>query len=136
MPRAAYAAEKYCCIILEKIMMIKKVVAIATIVCNPKKKVEAKEDAVIVLKIIKALGEQFPVEYTLLILTGKATPQVKMYRHEELNVFASGNDKEPHFWNSLIRQMLLAGLIEKDIVEYGLLKFTKKGEAFKETYLI
>ena len=30
-----------------------------------------------------------------------------MYRHDALDVFASGNDKEPHFWNSLIRQMLL-----------------------------
>jgi len=97
---------------------------------QPKEKVEAKEDAVVVLKIIKALGEQFPVEYTLLILAGKATPAVKMYRHEELDVFASGNDKENHFWNSLIRQMLLAGLIEKDIVEYGLLKITKAGTAF------
>jgi len=97
---------------------------------TPKEKVEAKDSAVIVLKIINALGEQFPVEYVLLILAGKATPQVKMYRHEELGVFASGNDKENHFWNSLIRQMLLMGLIEKDIVEYGLLKITKKGTAF------
>jgi ATP-dependent DNA helicase RecQ len=97
---------------------------------QPKEKIEAKEDAVIVLKIIKALGEQFPVEYALLILAGKATPQVKMYRHEELDVFASGNDKENHFWNSLVRQMLLAGLLEKDIVEYGLLKITKAGAAF------
>jgi len=53
-----------------------------------------------------------------------------MYRHEQLDVFAAGNDKDVNFWNSLIRQMLLAGLIEKDIVEYGVLKFTKKGEAF------
>jgi len=97
---------------------------------HPKEKIEAKADAAIVLKIIKALGERFPVEYTMLILAGKATPQVKMYRHEELDVFASGNDKEPYFWNSLIRQMLLAGFIEKDIEEYGLLKITKKGTAF------
>lgn len=97
---------------------------------NPKEKIEAKDSVVIVLKIIKALGGRFPVEYVMLILTGKATPQVKMYRHEELDVFASGNDREPYYWNSLIRQMLLAGIIEKDIVEYGLLKLTKKGEAF------
>ena len=97
---------------------------------HPKEKIEAKAEAAIVLKIIKALGERFPVEYTMLILAGKATPQVKMYRHEELDVFASGNDKEPYFWNSLIRQMLLAGFIEKDIEEYGLLKITKKGTAF------
>lgn len=97
---------------------------------SPKEKIEAKDSAVIVLKIIKALQERFTVEYVLLILAGKATPQVKMYRHDELDMFAQGNDKEPHFWNSLIRQMLLGGLIAKDIEEYGLLKFTKKGEAF------
>jgi ATP-dependent DNA helicase RecQ len=97
---------------------------------NPKERIEAKDEAVIVLKIIKALEERFPIEYVQLILAGKATPAVKMYRHEELDVFASGNDKEPHFWNSLIRQMLLSGLIAKDIVEYGLLKFTKHGAAF------
>src|SRR5437868_3605510 len=97
---------------------------------NPKEKIEAKDNAVIVLKIIKALSERFPVEYVLHILAGKATPQVKMYRHDTLDVFASGNDQVPHYWNSLIRQMLLGGLIEKDIEEYGLLKFTRKGEAF------
>ena len=97
---------------------------------NPKERIEAKNETVIVLKVIKALEERFPIDYVQLILAGKATPAVKMYRHEELDVFASGNYKEPHFWNSLIRQMLLSGLIAKDIVEYGLLKFTKKGEAF------
>ncbi len=97
---------------------------------HPKEKVEAKEEAVSVLKTVAALGEQFAIEYVLLILTGKATPAVKMYRHEELPVFACGNDKEPHLWNSLIRQMLLQGILEKDIVEYGVLKITKAGKAF------
>lgn len=97
---------------------------------NPKEKIEAKDEAVIALKVIKALEERFPVEYVIAILIGKATPAVKMYRHDELEVFATGNDKEPHFWNSLIRQLLLQGIIEKDIVEYGLLKFTKKGIAY------
>ncbi|MEO5944078.1 MAG: RecQ family ATP-dependent DNA helicase, partial [Ferruginibacter sp.] len=97
---------------------------------NPKEKVEAKDETVCVLKTVNALGEQFAIEYVLLILTGKATPQVQMYRHEELAVFACGNDKELHFWSSLIRQMLLHGILEKDIVEYGVLKITKKGHAF------
>jgi ATP-dependent DNA helicase RecQ len=97
---------------------------------HPKEKIEAKDGAVIVLKVVKALSERFTTEYVLLILQGKATPQVKMYRHDALDVFASGKDRELHYWNSLIRQMLLGGLIEKDIEEYGLLKITKKGEAF------
>ena len=97
---------------------------------HPKEKVEAKNEAVTVLKVVAALGEQFAIEYVMLILTGKATTQVQMFRHEALEEFASGNDKEPHFWSSLIRQMLLRGIIEKDIVEYGVLKFTKAGKAF------
>jgi ATP-dependent DNA helicase RecQ len=97
---------------------------------NPKEQIEAKDDAVIVLKAVKALGEHFTLEYVTQILLGNATQQVKMYRHEELPVFASGNDKEAHYWSSLIRQMLLNSLLEKDIVEYGILKFTKKSGPF------
>ncbi|MFN4913460.1 MAG: HRDC domain-containing protein, partial [Bacteroidota bacterium] len=44
--------------------------------------------------------------------------------------FASGNNKDAFFWHSLVRQMILEGLLSKDIEEYGVLKFTKKGEAF------
>jgi len=53
-----------------------------------------------------------------------------MFRHDGLDGFASGNDRDNHFWNSLIRQMILEGLLSKDIEEYGVLKFTKKADAF------
>ncbi len=97
---------------------------------NPREKIEAKESVAIVLKTLKALGEHFTIEYLIQILVGKLTPQVQMYRHDALDVFASGNDQDANYWNSLIRQMLLNELLEKDIVEYGVLKFTKKGESF------
>ena len=97
---------------------------------NPKEKIEAKSEAVTVLKAVKALGEHFTIDYLVLILTGKSTKQVQMYRHEALDVFGSGSNQEVHYWNSLIRQMLLNGLLEKDIVEYGVLKITAKGTAF------
>src|SRR5687767_3652536 len=97
---------------------------------NPKEKIEAKASVVLALNTVKSLGEQFNIEYLIQILIGRITPQVQMYRHESLDVFGCGNEFEPHYWNSLIRQLLLHGLLEKDIVEYGVLKFTKKGEAF------
>ncbi|MBX2888350.1 MAG: DNA helicase RecQ [Ferruginibacter sp.] len=97
---------------------------------NPKERVEAKNEAVVVLKVIKALDENFPIEYVVQILMGEQTPQVKMYRHDNLNEFGSGKSQQPHFWNSLIRQMLLHELLKKDIQEYGLLKFAKKSAAF------
>ena len=97
---------------------------------HPKEKVEAKEEALIALKAIKALDERFATEYIVQIISGKLTPQIKMFRHEGLDIFGSGKEKDNLFWNSLIRQLILEGMLSKDIEEYGVLKFTKKAEAF------
>ncbi len=97
---------------------------------HPKEKVEAKENAVKVLKVVKALDERFVTEYVMQVLMGKPTPQILMYRHEQLSVFGTGMDDDRHYWNSLIRQLLLANLLKKDIEEYGLLKLTAEGEKF------
>ena len=97
---------------------------------HPKEKVEAREEATIALKAMRALDERFATEYIVQILIGKLTPQIQMFRHDGLDIFASGNEKDAHFWNSLIRQLILEGMVTKDIEEYGVLKITKKGDAF------
>ncbi len=98
--------------------------------CNPKEKTEAKDNVVKVLKAVKALDERFTIDYVVGILMGKLTPQTKMYRHESLDVFGLGKDEDAHYWNSLIRQVLLENLLIKDIEEYGLLKFTPTTAAY------
>ena len=97
---------------------------------HPKERVEAKDDAVKVLKVVRALDERFATDYTVNIIAGRLTPQNQMYRHDGLQEFAIGNDQPHHYWNSLVRQMLLENLLSKDIVDYGVLKITKQGEAF------
>lgn len=97
---------------------------------HPKEKVEAKDDVVKAIKVIKALDERFATEYVVRIIRGHLTPQIQMFRHEGIAEFGIGKDQPEHFWNSLIRQMLLEGLLKKDIEEYGVLKMTKKGEDF------
>jgi len=97
---------------------------------HPKEKVEAKESTVAALKTIRVLDERFATDYVVNIIIGKLTPQIQMFRHDDLNVFACGNDQPRHFWHSLVRQMLLEKLLTKDIEEYGVLKITKKGEEF------
>ncbi|QJB40938.1 DNA helicase RecQ [Chitinophaga oryzae] len=104
---------------------------------NPKEKIEVKNRVVIVLKAIKALEERFGTEYVVNVITGKTSPQISTYRHDQLDIFGEGKEFDAHFWNSLIRQMMLEGLIEKDIEEYGLLKVTDKGKKFlKKPYSI
>jgi ATP-dependent DNA helicase RecQ len=97
---------------------------------NPKELHESKAEVLIALKAIKALDERFPITYVIPVILGKLNPQIKMYRHEELPVFGSGRDKDDHFWNSLLRQMLLENVIKKDIEDYGVLKITQKGISF------
>lgn len=97
---------------------------------NPKEKIEAKEEVVIVLKTITDLDERFAAEYIVNVLIGKPTPQVKMFRHEGLSSFGTGKHKDALFWNSLIRKMILEGLLRKDIEEYGVVKITDAGNIF------
>src|SRR5689334_14521201 len=97
---------------------------------HPKERIEAKENVVKAIKVIKALDERFATDYTIRIITGHLTPQIQMFRHEGLEEFGIGKDQPDHFWNSLVRQMLLEGFLKKDIEEYGVLKMTKKGEEF------
>ena len=97
---------------------------------SPKEMIEAKLETQMALKVIKALDERFTMEYVIAVIVGKLNPQIKMYRHDALDVFGIGKGKDEHFWNSLLRQMLLGDFIQKDIEEYGLLKFTKEGTAF------
>lgn len=97
---------------------------------HPKEMIETKEETLQALKVIKGLDEQFTLNYLLNILAGSLTPQIKMFRHDERDFFGIGKDKDEHFWNSLLRQMLLAQLLHKDIEDYGVLKLSKKGIAF------
>ncbi len=97
---------------------------------NPKEKLEAGDQAAMALKVVDALGEHFTIEHIIAVITGSSTSQVNMYKHHELTLFGIGQDYDQHFWNSLIRQMLLEGLLMKDIVEYGVLKLSKKGKSF------
>lgn len=97
---------------------------------HPRERVEAKDNVVKALKVIKALDERFATEYVVNILIGRNTPNITMYRHDGIAEFGIGGDEPDHFWNSLIRQMLLENLLSKDIEEYGVLKITKAGAAF------
>lgn len=104
---------------------------------NPKEKIEVRNRVVIVLKAIKSLEERFGTDYVVNVITGKVNPQITTYQHNQLEVFGEGKEFDAHFWNSLMRQMMLEDLIEKDIEEYGLLKITEKGHKFlKDPYPI
>ena len=97
---------------------------------NPKKKVEAKELLSAVLETISTLKEKFKTEYIVNMLVGNETAEIQSYKHNELEVFGSGQDEDEKTWNAVIRQALIAGYLTKDIENYGLLKISPKGKEF------
>ncbi len=99
---------------------------------NPKEKLEVRDSSKIVLDTIAELDERFNIDYVVNVILGKPNPQITTFRHDKLKSFGSGliMEMDANFWNSLIRQMMLEGLVRKDIEEYGLLKITDKGRKF------
>jgi ATP-dependent DNA helicase RecQ len=97
---------------------------------HPKTQVEAKDEVELLLETVAAIKEKHNAEHTVNVLIGKTENEIKKYGHDKLEIFGDGTEQEPRFWMSVIRQVLLAGLLEKDVDNYGLLKLTVKGKEF------
>jgi ATP-dependent DNA helicase RecQ len=48
-----------------------------------------------------------------------------------LELFGKGADKDDQFWNSVVRNAMMIGLIDKDIEKYGTLKLNEKSRKFQ-----
>ena len=97
---------------------------------NPKKQVEAKELLETVIEAVLALKENFQADYVIDVLLGKETADIISHNHDELECFGCGDDEDDKRWNAVIRQALIAGYLDKDVENYGLIKVTKQGHAF------
>jgi len=97
---------------------------------NPKEIIEASDEVTRALEAILEVKEKYKAEHIADILVGKSSAAVKSFHHDELESFGSGDDHDEHFWNAVFRQSMVAGLISKDIENYGLLKITPEGHAF------
>lgn len=97
---------------------------------HPRDRSEGAEFVLSLLKVIESFDEQFKAKHYCAFLSGMITSEIKAYKHEQLPGFGAGQQKDEHFWNAVIRQSILGGLIEKDIESFGVLKLTKAGKSF------
>lgn len=99
---------------------------------NPKKKVEAKDDLLAALETICALKEKFKTDYIVDVMMGRASADVRSYRHDEAEVFGCCEGASPKFLNAVIQQAIIDGYIERGIENYGILRITPKGKKFMD----
>jgi ATP-dependent DNA helicase RecQ len=97
---------------------------------NPKEKFEGKEYICLLIESVLAVKQLFKPKHIINLLMGKSTATIKSCKHNALEVFGKGADKDEKFWNAVIRQSLIERLLEKDIEDYGTLKVTKEGKEF------
>jgi ATP-dependent DNA helicase RecQ len=97
---------------------------------NPKKKHEAIEHTTLLLNTIKDTNQIYKSKDVVNTLIGKANALILSHKTDEHPLFGKGNDKDSKYWMALLRQVLVAGLLKKDIETYGVVKLTVKGEEF------
>lgn len=99
---------------------------------HPKTKFEGSEYVELVLDTVVAVKEQFKAGHIINIISGKVSANIKNFKHNKLEVFGKGFEKDERFWNAVIRQSLIHRLLTKDIENYGILKITPEGLQFLE----
>lgn len=97
---------------------------------HPKERREAKQALLIALKAILVLKENFRQDYLIDFITGNPTEDILSHKHDELEEFGAGEDEDSKVWNPVIRQGIIAGYIEKEVENYGVLKVTAAGKKF------
>ncbi|MGK0254498.1 MAG: ATP-dependent DNA helicase RecQ [Mariniflexile sp.] len=96
----------------------------------PKKKHEAQDDVKLLLDTIDNTNEKYKSKDLVQVVTGKENALINSHRTNEQTFFGKGKDKDKKYWMALLRQVLVAGYLRKDIETYGVIKLSDKGREF------
>ena len=97
---------------------------------NPKNKIEAKGQVVQLLEMVRDTKHLYKSKEIVFALTGKVNAMIKAHKTDTQPFFGCGSDFEERYWMALLRQVLVDGLLSKDIETYGIIKITDKGSEF------
>ena len=102
---------------------------------HPKEKVEGMEEVLLLLKTVESLNEKYKAKYISAILVGEDNAEIHTYKGDLNEFYGKGTHHDVNFWNAVIRQTTVKGLLFKEVESYGTLKLTDEGRNFlKEPY--
>ncbi|WP_299399565.1 DNA helicase RecQ [uncultured Gelidibacter sp.] len=96
----------------------------------PKKQHEAQDDVVVLLETVAHTNDKYKSKDLVHVITGKSNALISSHKTDTMPFFGIGQDKDKRYWMALIRQVLVAGLLKKDIETYGVLRLTEAGKNF------
>lgn len=97
---------------------------------HPKTMHEVTQELSDVLEAVKETAGKVNQEHIIDLIRGENSDEVKAYRHDKIESFGVGKDKDVNFWKSVVRLALLENYIQKNIENYGLLSITDLGEKY------
>ncbi|NRR92033.1 DNA helicase RecQ [Winogradskyella undariae] len=99
---------------------------------HPKKQVEAQDDVKILLETVAKTNEKYKAKDLVQVLVGNANALISSHKTDQQPFFGIGKTKDPRYWMALIRQVLVARYLKKDIETYGVLRLSATGKDFIE----
>lgn len=99
---------------------------------HPTQKFKVKQEVIWCLETVVKTGERFGFGHIVDVIRGEKTSYVMSYGHDGLSTFGKGSDREPSYWESIVRQCVVLDFLSKDIDNYGVLHISPKGIAFLE----
>ncbi|WP_163400255.1 DNA helicase RecQ [Flavobacterium fluviatile] len=97
---------------------------------NPKNKIEAKDQVVKLLEIVRDTKHIYKSKEIVYTLIGRINAVIKAHKTDTQSFFGSGSDHDEKYWMALLRQVLVSGYLSKDIETYGVVKITQQGLDF------
>ncbi|MFL1012202.1 DNA helicase RecQ [Flavisericum labens] len=97
---------------------------------HPKKKTEAKDDVKLLLEVIEKTNQKYKSKDLVNVLVGKENALINSHKTNNQPFFGQGKEKDNKYWMALLRQVLVAGYLKKDIETYGVIKLSEAGKDF------
>ena len=97
---------------------------------NPPKLRDGQEEVHLILSAILEHKQTFRAPFYTGMLCGQENREIQDYKGTTSPFWKRGEEHDEKHWNGIIRQMLVLGLLRKEVETFGVLKITDHGMKF------
>ncbi|CAN0454337.1 unnamed protein product, partial [Phaeothamnion confervicola] len=89
----------------------------------------ATQDAQKLLSCVYRTGQRFGAAHVIDVLRGVDNDKVRQYQHAELSTFGIGSAHSVLHWRSVLRQLMVRGVLVADVERFGALRLEADARA-------
>jgi len=93
---------------------------------SPPEVFDGTEAAKKILSAVYRTGQRFGAVHVIDVLTGKDNDKVRQHGHDQLGVYGIGAEHDAQQWRSILRQLVVLGMLTVDSAGYGGLQLSEK----------